>query len=72
MSVALRGRTVSYDNISAGNASGTERTVAGDIPPAQKVGGLDNPKVGSAFPTANIADNIVAGTITPVSEVKAD
>ena len=72
MSVTLRGRTVSYDNLSAGNASGTERTVVGDVPPAEKVGGLDNPKSGSAFPTANIADNIVSGTITPVSEVKAD
>jgi hypothetical protein len=72
MSVTLRGRVVSFDNVAAGNTSGTERTIAGSAPPAQKVGGLDNPTSGSAFPTANIADNIVSGTITPTREIGAD
>lgn len=68
MSVTLRGRVVSFDNLSAGNASGQERTV-GAAPPSEKVGGLDNISAGNAFPTAVIADNIVAGTTSPTREI---
>jgi hypothetical protein len=68
MSRTLRGRTVSFDNISVGNASGTERTISGSAPPAEKVGGLDNISVGNAFPTGNIADNHVSGTACPTGE----
>lgn len=68
MTVTLRGRTVSGDNIAAGSASGTERTISGAAPPTQKVGGLDNIAVASAYPTSNIADDIVAGTATLAKE----
>lgn len=68
MAVTLRGQTVAFDNIAVGKATGTERTIKGSPPPAEKVGGLDNPKAGSAFPTGNRADNHVAGTATPSGE----
>lgn len=68
MPVTLRGRVTSFDNLIVGQASGTERTIAGAAPPSQKVGGLDNPITGNAFPTANIADNYVSGTATPTRE----
>ena len=68
MTVALRGRTVSNDNIASGSASGTERTILNAAPPSQKVGGLDNIQSGSAFPTAVIADNIKSGSTTPTVE----
>lgn len=69
MTVTLRGRIVSGDNIAVGNASGQERTIAGSAPPAEKVGGRDNPAVGRAFPTLVIADNIAVGSTTPKREV---
>jgi len=68
MSTTLRGRTVSYDNIAVGAASGQERTISGAIPPAEKVGGLDNVKVAEAFPTANIADNQQKAVVTMAGE----
>ena len=68
MSSTLRGRTVGYDNAKVGGATGTERTISGSAPPAEKVGGKDNIAVGTAFPTLNIADNIVVGTATAAGE----
>lgn len=68
MSRVLRGRTTGYDNISAGNASGTERTTRAGAVAAEKVGGLDNVAVGQAFPTANIADNQQVGVVTMAGE----
>lgn len=67
MAVTLRGRKTAYDNIAAGSATGTERTV-GVAPPSQKVGGLDNIAVGSAFPTLNIADDIQVAVVTLAGE----
>lgn len=63
-----RGRTLGADNIAVGAVSGTERTISGDIPPAEKVGGLDNIAVGSAFPTAVIADDQQVGVTTMLIE----
>lgn len=68
MSVTLRGRTTAYDNIAAGSATGTERTIKASAPPTQKVGGKDNIAVGQAFATANIEDNYVQGTATLAGE----
>ena len=40
MSRTLRGRLVAYDNISSGNATGAERTIAGDtVSPVEIHGG---------------------------------
>ena len=68
MAVTVRGRKLKYDNIVAGTATGTERTVAGDVPPAEKVGGLDNIKVGTAFGTTVIPDNSVVAVATAIGE----
>jgi hypothetical protein len=61
MTVTLRGRIVSGDNIAVGSASGVERTISGAAPPTQKVGGLDNVASGAAFPTTVIADDQQVG-----------
>lgn len=63
-----RGRTLGADNISVGNVSGTEKIVVGVLPPAEKVGGLDNIAVGSAFPTTIIADDQQVGVTTMLIE----
>lgn len=68
MTVTQRGRVLSGDNIAVGSASGVERTIAGAAPPAEKVGGLDNIAVGSAFPTAIIADDQQVGVTTMTRE----
>ncbi len=68
MAVTLRGRRNKYDNIAVGSATGTERTIAGASAPAQKVGGLDNIAIGSAFPTTVIADNQQVGVVTMAGE----
>jgi hypothetical protein len=68
MARTLRGRTVGADNISVGNISGQERTIAGAAPPAEKVGGLDNVAIGSAFPTTVIADDQQVGVTTMLIE----
>jgi hypothetical protein len=64
-----RGRKLNYDNIAVGVATGVERTIAGGtLPPAEKVGGLDNIATGVAFPTAVIADNSVVAVATAIGE----
>ena len=63
-----RGRTLGADNLAVGSVSGTERTVSGDSPPAEAVGGKDNIAVGSAFPTAIIPDNQQVGVTTMLIE----
>lgn len=68
MSRTLRARTVGIDNIAVGQVSGTEKHVVGVLPPAEKVGGLDNVASGSAFPTAVIADNQQVGVTTMLKE----
>lgn len=68
MSVTLRGRVVSGDNIAVGAASGQERTISGAAPPAEKVGGKDNVSIGEAFPTTVIADNQQVGAVTMTRE----
>ncbi len=66
MSVTLREERVAYDNIAAGQATGTERTVAGDVPPAQTYGGGDNLAIGD---TSRDPDNITVGdTANPYLE----
>lgn len=55
MAVTLREQRTAYDNIAVGEATGTERTVAGDVPPAQTYGSGDNLKIGD---TARDPDNI--------------
>lgn len=42
MAVTLRARKTAYDNISVGNATGTERTIAGAAPPSQTFGNGEN------------------------------
>lgn len=69
MSKTLRGRTVGFDNLSAGNAEGQENTVkVGSAPPAEVNGGGSNISVGNAHPTGNVSDNFVVGTATPAGE----
>ena len=68
MARTLRGRTVGADNIAVGLVSGTEKTTVGILPPAEKVGGLDNVAVGSAFPTTIIADDQQVGVTTMLIE----
>jgi hypothetical protein len=68
MARTLRGRICGHDNLAVGQVSGTERTINGSAPPAEKVGGKDNFSPGNAFPTAVIPDNHVAGTATPTEE----
>lgn len=68
MAVTLRGRKTAYDNAAVGSATGTERTITGDAPPSQKVGGLDNIAVGSAYPTTVIADDIQVSVVTLAGE----
>lgn len=68
MAVTLRARKTAYDNIAAGSATGTERTIAAAAPPTQKVGALDNIAVGSAFATVKIEDDIQAGVSTLLGE----
>lgn len=68
MARTLRARTVGADNIAVGSVSGTEKIVAGVLPPTEKVGGLDNIAVGSAFPTAVIADNQQVAVTTMLIE----
>lgn len=74
------GRTICYDNVAVGSVVGSkERTIAGSLPPAKLIGGgegsaganavgLSNAAVASAWPTANIADDIAVAAITPVLE----
>ena len=62
MAVTLRERTVAYDNIAVGEATGTERTIAGDAPPTEAYGGTDNLAVGE---TSRDPDNIQAGEDPP-------
>lgn len=61
MSVTLREQRTAYDNIAVGNATGTERTVAGDVPPAQTYGSGDNLAIGD---TSRDPDNISVGENT--------
>lgn len=68
MARTSRGRTLGADNIAVGLVSGTEKISVGVLPPAEKVGGLDNIAVGSAFPTAIIADNQQSGVTTMLIE----
>lgn len=68
MTVTLRGRVVSGDNIGVGAASGVERTISGAAPPAEKVGGLDNIAIAAAFPTTVIADNQQVAAVTMTRE----
>lgn len=79
MAVTEQGRKRAYDNIAAGSATGVERTIAGAAPPVKIVGGgegtaganqkgYSNIAVGSAYPTANIPDDIVPGTVTLAGE----
>lgn len=72
MAVTLRARRTSYDNLAVGSASGTERTISGSAAPAQKVGGLDNIAVGSAYPTTVIADNQQVAVVTMAGEKVAN
>lgn len=66
MSVTLREQRTAYDNVAIGAATGTERTVAGDVPPAQTYGGWDNLAVGD---TSRDPDNLKAGeTVNPYLE----
>lgn len=71
MATTLRGRTVGYDNILVGSAEGTERTISGSAPPAEKVGGRDNITIAKTFPTSNIADNQSVGVATIARERNA-
>ena len=48
MAVTSKARTLAYDNIAAGSATGTERTINGDAPPA--------------FTTWGNTENIISGT----------
>lgn len=79
MAVTEQGRKRSYDNIAAGSATGIERTIAGDAPPVKIEGGGEGSaganakghsmiQVGVDYPTAVIADNIAAGTVTLAGE----
>lgn len=68
MARTLRGRTTGYDNIAAGSVSGTEKVAVGVLPPAEKVGGLDNIAVAAAFPTTIIADNQQVAVTTMLTE----
>ncbi len=68
MARTLRGRTVGADNIAVGAVSGEERTISGDVGPAQVVGGGNNIAVGAVFPTTNIADNQQVGVTTMLIE----
>lgn len=61
MAVTLREQRTAYDNIAVGNATGTERTVSGDVPPTQTYGGQDNLTVGD---TSRDPDNIAVGEAT--------
>ena len=63
-----RGRTLGADNIAVGLVSGTEKIAVGLLPPPEKVGGLDNVAVGSAFPTTIIADDQQVGVTTMLIE----
>lgn len=68
MSVTLRGRKTAFDNIAAGSATGTERTIAGSAPPAQANGGGTNIAVASAHPSGNVSDDYVVATVTLAGE----
>jgi hypothetical protein len=68
MTVTQRGRVLSGDNIAVGSASGQERTIAGAAPPAEVIGGGSNIVVGSAYPTAVIADDQQVGVTTMTRE----
>jgi hypothetical protein len=79
MSVTEQGRKRAYDNISAGNATGVERTISGDAPPVKIVGGGEgtaganakghsNLVVGQDYPTAVIPSNIAVGVTTLTGE----
>ncbi len=70
MARTLRARTTGADNIAIGLVSGTEKVALGALPPAEKVGGLDNIAVGSAFPTTVIADNQQIGAVTMLIELR--
>jgi hypothetical protein len=68
MAITLRARRHNYDNVSVGNATGTERTIAGSAPPAQVNGAGSNIIVGSAHPTAVVSDNQQVGVTTMAGE----
>jgi hypothetical protein len=79
MAVTEQGRKRAYDNIAVGSATGVERTIAGAAPPVKIVGGGEgtaganakghsNIAVASDYPTANIPDDIVPGTVTLAGE----
>ena len=62
MSKTLRERTVNYDNIASGSATGNERTINGSAPPAETYGGNDNLAVGE---TSRDPDNFQSAVSPP-------
>jgi len=70
MAVTLRLRTTAYDNIASGSATGTERTISGDVPPAQVYGGADKIAVASTatWSTDTVQDNIAIAVPTLAGE----
>lgn len=50
MSVTSKARTLAYDNLAVGSATGTERTIAGALPPAfTTFGNTENIAVGTDY-----------------------
>jgi hypothetical protein len=50
MSTTSKARTLGYDNIAKGSATGVERTIAGAAPPASTTfGNIENIAVGSDY-----------------------
>jgi len=62
MAVTSKARTLGYDNIEAGGASGTERTIAGATPPDFTTwGNTENISVGTDY---SADENLVARTVS--------
>ena len=66
MSRTIRNRTTAYDNISVGNATGAER-IKGTLS-SEVYGGGTNLAVGTSWHSTDPAENLVAGTVTPLIE----
>ncbi len=62
----LRNRTVAYDNIAKGSATGQERT-KGNLT-SEVYGAGTNLGVGTSWHTTDPAENMVPGTLTPAGE----
>lgn len=68
MSYTYKARTIALDNVSRGQATGQERTIAGAAPNVRHVGGIENIAVGQDYNVTSSQDNQQVGVVTIAAE----